>query len=300
MQGLIIGARVLWLDSIGSGVPFRFPTIYQQFQHNFSHDNTQNPVINDRQTNENNSSLVLKLQNHQIPASIDWGRLIHHNIIWELYKSYTGYHIFKRCLEPDDYCLVVNPEFTQGQIVGEHLEAIAASQYLLASLDLPLFVNWLGMSGDLVLHASCIMVDGKGYCFAGQSGAGKSTLAALLTERHSLTALGEDHIILRLLDGQFWVFGTPWHENPALCSPLGAPLEKLIFLDRDVTPGMHPLSPLEGVARVLQTAFIPYYRPELTSRILECLSILAEQVPFFTLNYPLGSDPLGLILGNYY
>lgn len=299
MQGLNFGALDLRLDDSETGIQIKFPPIYGAFQPSTALTSFHNPSSEYPQMPEATDSMVIYMQEQTIPASFNFALLINDGLIWQLRHNSDNEYIFNRSLDHDGYCLVVNSEFTQGQIIGEHLTTIAASQYLLASLDLPLFVNWLGKFGDLILHASCVVVNGKGYCFPGPSGAGKSTLAAYLADQHSLTVLGEDHIILRYLDGQFWVFGSPWHENPALCAPVGVPLEKLIFLDRDVTQGINTISPLDGVARILQTAFIPYYRPEITSQILARLSTLAEQVPFFTLNYPLGTDPLDLILDGF-
>jgi hypothetical protein len=107
--------------------------------------------------------------------------------------------------------------------------------------------------------------------------------------------LGEDQVILRYLEGRFWIFGTPWHLNASLCSPLGVPLDKLFFLDRTSGHGAGPFGPLEGTARLLQTAFVPYYDRAGVTRILDTLARLAEQVRFYTLGYRLGADLLELV-----
>jgi hypothetical protein len=102
--------------------------------------------------------------------------------------------------------------------------------------------------------------------------------------------LGEDQIIVRYVEDHFWIYGAPWHLDPERCDPRGVPLEKLFFLDRTLNPGVAPVGPLEGVARLMQTAFVPYYRPAAVSGILARLEQLARQVPFYTLSYRLGSD----------
>jgi hypothetical protein len=66
-------------------------------------------------------------------------------------------------------------------------------------------------------------------------------------------------------------------------------------MDRTAEHGVVPCDPLEGVARLLQTAFVPYYRPAAVSGILDRQALLSEQVPFYSLSYPLGADVLGLI-----
>jgi hypothetical protein len=151
----------------------------------------------------------------------------------------------------------------------------------------------------MILHAAGIDVDGQGYCFVGSHGAGKSTLtasfAAPTEEQGKVEVLGEDNLILRYQEDQFWIYGTPWHLNPEMCSPRGVPLKKLFFLDKTAGQQVEQLLPVDGVARLLQTAFIPYYRPETVSNILDRLALLAGQVPFYTFCYQLGSDIYQLI-----
>jgi len=296
LRKLSIGNLSLWLDDLGTGINVNFPPIYHGFQQFSVLDHAEISDIVDQQTSSVETNLVLELHGCPIPETFDWGHLIHHNIIWELWQDSRGHFIFRRSSEYNNYCIIIEPNFEHGQVIGDQLSALAESGILLASLDLPLYVNWLGGYGDLILHASSFVVDGQGYCFAGPSRAGKSTLAASLASHHDLTVLGEDHIILRYLDGKFWIFGSPWHENPALCAPLGVPLKKLFFINREANLGVESISPLDGVTWVLQTAFIPYYRADLTARILGRLAKLAEEIPFFKLNYQLGTDPYEWIL----
>jgi hypothetical protein len=97
-------------------------------------------------------------------------------------------------------------------------------------------------------------------------------------------------VLLRWIEDRFWVFGTPWHVNPDLCSPIGVPLEKVFFLEKKGINETRQLTPAEGVLRLLQTAFIPYYRTDALEKILSRLSLLSEKIPFFSLSYILGED----------
>ncbi len=66
--------------------------------------------------------------------------------------------------------------------------------------------------GVLVMHASVVMNDGKGYLFLGRSGTGKSTHSSLwLKHIPGTELLNDDNPILRLMpDGSARVFGSPW------------------------------------------------------------------------------------------
>jgi hypothetical protein len=240
-------------------------------------------------------NLLLHLRNISLPLDGATRSLLCRTEIWEMWLDEVGRYIFTAPREVPPRWVVLDPGFVTGEVIGDFSSSDEAGRYPLQGLDNVLFVNWLGIYGDLSLHASGVVVDGKGYAFIGPAGAGKSTLAAYLSACHAAQVLGEDQIFLRYLDGRFWIFGTPWHENPAMCSPDGVPLEKLFFLDRDARPGVERLTPGDGIARILQTAFIPYYRPKLVSSILDRLVLLAEQMPFHSLSYQLGEDVWELI-----
>ncbi len=220
---------------------------------------------------------------------------------WQLWQDERERYVFvvpER--SPPERQVTVDAGFHRGEVLGRlgNEGPAPEPQYPLEHIEIMLFANWLANSGELILHAAGVERDGRGYGFAGGSGSGKSTLAAACAQVPGSTVLGEDNLVLRCLEGRFWIFGTPWHLNPAMCSPLGAPLERLFFLDRTGAPGAHPCAPVDGIAQLLQSAFVPYYRPQAVSAILEHLTLLAEQVPFYTLHYELGTDAGALIEGS--
>ncbi len=215
---------------------------------------------------------------------------------WEIWIDEEGKFFLEALRLPPARRVSVEAGFSRGEIRGDFSGDDDLGVYPLLNLDMKIFVNWLAEFGDVILHASGVVIEGKGYCFSGPAHIGKSTLAESLQKNHDLTVLGEDQVILRYMDGRFWAFGTPWHENPAMCSPEGVPLEKLFFLERRPGAMMEPLKPVNGLARILQNAFIPYYRQDLLPGILDRLELLSSELPFFSLSYALGTDPWQAIL----
>jgi len=215
--------------------------------------------------------------------------------VWELWKNPEGGHLFVGSTITNPRWLDVNPGFTRGSFFGPLESLNQPNEFFLRGIDMPLYVNWLARDGDVILHASGIKIGDKGYAFIGPSGAGKSTLARTVAAQPQVKILGEDQVVLRHLEGRYWIYGTPWHETPEMCSPEGAPLKRLFFLHRDYPTLLSPLSPSEAVAQILQTAFIPYYQPQRLPNILANLSSLTETVPLYNLSYQLGSDILPVI-----
>lgn len=71
-------------------------------------------------------------------------------------------------------------------------------EHLLLDQILPRALSDLG---ELVIHASCSVMDGRGVLFLGDSGWGKSTLASLLRQRSHPT-LSDDCVVLRIHQGK--------------------------------------------------------------------------------------------------
>ncbi len=286
----------LRLKAEGNDLQLISPPSYQDFlqpaaqpQAFFENGGNANPQ-------KENSELLLRVINKPTIESLKPKTKLFSSDNWDIWIDKNGSFFLEALRLPPGRRVRVDPDFSRGEIRGDFSAVDGSGYYPLQNLDMKLFVNWLSGFGDLVLHACGVAAGGKGYCFSGPAGIGKSTLAASLQDNHGVTVLGEDQVILRYLDGQFWVFGTPWHDSPRMCSPQGVPLEKVFFLERNASLVIEPLKPVDGITRVLQNAFIPYYRQDLLGGILDRLELMTSQMPFFSLSYALGSDPWQAIL----
>jgi len=191
----------------------------------------------------------------------------------------------------------MKPDFSSGRLYLQEGES-TDKYFPLNTMDIIVFSNWLANRGELLLHASGIAVNGKGYAFVGRSGAGKSTLAANLATGQGVTILGEDQVALRYRNGSFWIYGTPWHLNVSKCSPVGVPLQKIFFLDRDSDEVIRPIPSQDGFKLLMKTAFIPFYRPTQVDFIMANLERLCFTVPAYTLAFHLGDDILEHIIAS--
>lgn len=240
---------------------------------------------------------LLELFEENIELDIDHQDLLLSNETWDLLKEPNDILVFRfKHYQVPVLAISVDSEFRQGKIhwteIGLESDGISIKDII----DLRLYLNWLASFGDIVLHASGFVHKGKGYCFLGESGRGKSTLVRDLAGEPGLTVLGEDQVILRCLDGQFRIFGTPWHSEPEFCSPMDAPLEKMFFLDRAKEKTTWEMTPMEVTTRIIQTAFVPWYRNECLPLILERIAFVPESTRCLGLSYKLGSDSLDTLL----
>jgi len=246
------------------------------------------------------AEMGLKFTQADLDSQSTWRKCLCKTKIWQLWVNDAGNFIFFNPEGGPLQKIEVDPGYKAGQYFGnfkgENGDGITPFSQ---GLEIVFFVNWLANFGDVILHASGVIYDGKAHVFAGQSGVGKSTLAAALSGQDKATVIGEDQVILRWLDGQFWAFGTPWHIDPTMCSPLGAPLEKVYFLEKSQNnTGIKVMTPKEGVTRLLTSAFIPYYRKEVFDRIFDRLVLVSQKYQFYSLSYLLGTD-IGTMLFNH-
>jgi len=285
---LEVANLVLGIDAQETQLELTLPQVHQKF--------SLPQPIEGASNRASLPTLILKVNNKPIPDKQDMQKRLCQVEVWELWRDGLGQLVFT---QPHHFPLrwvVVDPAFRQGEIRGDFSSIQGKAFYPLLHIDIVLFSNWLATFNDLILHASGVAINGNGYGFVGASGRGKSTLIRDLAGKPGVTALGEDQIILRQLNGRFWIFGTPWHLDPSRCSPVGVPLSKLFFLDREAIETVMPVSPFEGVTQLMQTAFVPFYLPDKVNMIMARLANLAEEVPFYSLAYKLGTDILPRIL----
>jgi hypothetical protein len=123
-----------------------------------------------------------------------------------------------------------------------------------------LMINYLARGHGVVIHACGVEYDGKGLLFAGESGAGKSTLANLWNLETGATVLSDDRSLVREIDGELRVYGTPWHGEAKFGVPQGVKLEQIFFLRQGPSSTLRSLSNTETVIQLLQCAFPPFWQ----------------------------------------
>jgi hypothetical protein len=157
---------------------------------------------------------------------------------------------------------------------------------LVYPLEQLILLNLLAEGRGMLLHAGAI-VDQSGHAvlFTGPSGAGKSTIACLWLERGGATLLNDDQVVVRLVDGQFVVYGTPWGGSAGEVSPRGAPLSKIFFLHQAVHNAARSKHPLLAASDLMMQSFPSFHDGKALDFTLGFLGDLVQQVPCFDLEF---------------
>lgn len=136
-----------------------------------------------------------------------------------------------------------------------------------------------------LLHAAVVEVDGRGYAFLARSGVGKSTHIRLWKELlgDKLTIVNGDKPIVRLIDGKFYAYGTPWCGKEKLQTNTRTVLNALCFIERSDKNFIEPQKTADTVGKILKQVLLPTdaQRAEIT---LDLLDKLVLQTPAFCMH----------------
>lgn len=107
-------------------------------------------------------------------------------------------------------------------------------EYMLTGSD---FYTDLIKFNGILLHSSCVVVDGVAYAFSADSGTGKSTHTQLWLKHFGDRAyiLNDDKPAIRIIDGKPYACGTPWSGKYDYSTPAVVPLAGICFLSRSKT-----------------------------------------------------------------
>ena len=125
----------------------------------------------------------------------------------------------------------------------------------------------------LLLHGSCVAVDGMGYLFTAGSGTGKSTHTRLWRELLGERAvmINDDKPLIRAgADGTAMVYGTPWDGKHRLSTNTAVPLRAVCILERAAENAIRPIPAGEAYPMLLQQA----YRPRDAAALAKTLTLL--------------------------
>lgn len=104
----------------------------------------------------------------------------------------------------------------------------------------------------LMLHSSCVVKDGYAYLFSAPCGTGKSTHTSLWQEAfgaENAQILNDDKPILRLENGRWYAYGSPWSGKTSLNINMRVPVGGICMLTRGET---NEIAPFGGVKATME------------------------------------------------
>jgi hypothetical protein len=110
-------------------------------------------------------------------------------------------------------------------------------------------------------------------------------MARLWEDDPGVTILSDDRIILRKINNQIWMYGTPWHGEAGFAAPTRAPLNKVYFLRKGAENQIFPLKEAESITRFFSCCFPLFYNRDAVDFTLRFFDEVAKSVPCYELGF---------------
>lgn len=137
----------------------------------------------------------------------------------------------------------------------------------------------------LLIHSSAVVMDGYAYLFSAPCGTGKSTHTTMWREAFGydrVLMLNDDKPLLRLEDGCWYAYGTPWSGKTDQNLNMRVPVGGVCLLTRGETNEIVPFGGVQAAHELMeQTARPP--KAENRAKLLELMNDLLTMVPIWKL-----------------
>ena len=135
--------------------------------------------------------------------------------------------------------------------------------------------------GGIFMHASLIKVGGRGIIFSAPSGVGKSTQASLWEKHRGAEILNGDRAAIRLVDGKWISYGSPWAGSSGIYHNDNAELLAIVFLSQASENTVTRLSGAKAFNAMMKGGILPYWSKEKMLAACNILEKLLSDVPVY-------------------
>ena len=143
----------------------------------------------------------------------------------------------------------------------------------------------LSLSG-FMLHSSAVCYEGRAYLFSAPSGTGKSTHTEIWQRvfgAENAVIINDDKPVIRLENGCFYVYGTPWSGKGDKNLNIRVPLQGICFLERGKKNHIERISEKDAIVSILnQTVRTPDIN--IMNSLLSLIDELLKNIPVYKLS----------------
>ena len=152
-------------------------------------------------------------------------------------------------------------------------------------LDQLLLMFALPALPGVLIHAAGLVCGRRGLFCAGVSGAGKTTFMSLCSRRPDLVGLSDDRVIVRTIEDDLRLYGTPWAGEGRVASSRGVDLGAVAFLHQSERNALRPIGAAEALAQLLATVSILWFDRDRLQRAMSFCEELVARRPCFELHF---------------
>lgn len=136
----------------------------------------------------------------------------------------------------------------------------------------------------VLVHASLVRKDGKGYAFTAKSGTGKSTqVSNWLRYIPGCDLMNDDNPIVRVKDGKVFIYGSPWSGKTPCYRNVKAELGGMAMIKRAEENRLQRLSPLDAFVTILPACSTMKWDKRVFQFNSQTVSRILAKVPVYNL-----------------
>ncbi|PDP69065.1 hypothetical protein [Prevotella intermedia] len=137
----------------------------------------------------------------------------------------------------------------------------------------------------LLIHASLVRNNNFGYAFIAKSGTGKSTQVSMwLRHIAGSDLMNDDNPIIRCIDNEFWIFGSPWSGKTPCYRNIKARLGAITRIDRATINSIDKLPPIQAFASLLPSCSSMKWDSDIYNAICDTITKIVETTGIYTLH----------------
>ena len=181
--------------------------------------------------------------------------------------------------------LRVAPDFSSGCVELPPNAGPVLMEFAINNSSMLMYMLATANSDTLLIHASSVICNGKAFAFTGHSGSGKSTHSRLwLKNIPACELLNDDNPIVRIIDGQAIIYGSPWSGGTACWKNMEAPLKAIVHISQAPENRIEQLKGVRAYASFIASCSNLKWNRRVADGIHACVEKLLGLCPVYELS----------------
>jgi signal peptidase I len=199
---------------------------------------------------------------------------------WEVATGKDMTYIKASLKDPERYPLLIIP---RGKMRWQLFidEAGTDTDPLPYPLDGLILYFLTAINGEIMIHGSGVICNGRGWVFTGRSGSGKTTMAGIF-DRNGDRVVHDDRLILMKDDGRWVMHSTPVYRND---EPRSSGVDHLWIISHGRSNISAPLSGAEAAGLIMANCIQQNWDGDATTRLVAAVADLASSVKISRLQF---------------